>query len=129
MDEMVIVDDVATAPVAMGATAARGHQWGGAEQQLQPIIVEVDAQGVADQPRRHRVEHLAYGEARVRGDLDALHLEVLTTPRGQRPEHGAFGVDAGSMACVVATDDLGDEGAIGGKVLEFARAAQRLPKA
>ena len=36
---------------------------GGAEQQLEPIIVEVDAQGVADQPRRQRVEHLAQGEA------------------------------------------------------------------
>ena len=50
MDEMVIVDHVATAPVAMGATAAQGHQWGGTDEQLQPIIVEVDAQGVADQP-------------------------------------------------------------------------------
>ena len=50
MDEMVIVDHVATAPVAMGATAAQGQQWGGADEQLQPIIVEVDAQGVADQP-------------------------------------------------------------------------------
>ena len=36
---------------------------GGAEQQLEPIIVEVDAQGVAAQPRRQRVEHLAQGEA------------------------------------------------------------------
>ena len=63
MDEMVIVDHVAAAPVAMGATAAQGQQWGGADEQLQPIIVEVDAQGVADQPRRHRVEHLAQGEA------------------------------------------------------------------
>ena len=50
MDEMVIVDHVATAPVAMGATTAQGQQWRGADEQLQPIIVEVDAQGVADQP-------------------------------------------------------------------------------
>ena len=34
----------------MGATAAQGQQWGGAKQQLEPIIVEVDAQGVTDQP-------------------------------------------------------------------------------
>ena len=30
---------------------------------------------------------------------------------GQRPERCALGVDAGSVASVVATDDLGDEGA------------------
>ena len=50
MDEMVIVDHVATAPVAMSATAAQGQQRRGADEQLQPIIVEVDEQGVTDQP-------------------------------------------------------------------------------
>ena len=50
MDEMVVVDHVAAATIAVGATAAQGHQWGRANEQLQPIIVEVDAQGVTDQP-------------------------------------------------------------------------------
>ena len=44
---------------------------------------------------------------------------------GSGPSDGAFGVDAGAVASVVATDDLGDEGAIGSEVVEVSRAAQQ----
>ena len=45
----------------------------------------------------------------MRGDLDALQLEVLGAPRRQRSQHGAFGVDTGSVASVVATLSGGAE--------------------
>ena len=61
----------------------------------------------------------------MRGDLDALQLEVRGALRRQRRQHGAFGVDAGTVASVVATDDLGDEGAIGSEVVEVTGAAQQ----
>ena len=61
----------------------------------------------------------------MHADLDALQLEVRGALHRQRPEHGAFGVDAGTVASVVATDDLGDEGAIGSEVVEVTGAAQQ----
>ena len=61
----------------------------------------------------------------MRGDLDALQLEVRGALRRQRRQHGAFGVDAGTVARVVATDDLGDEGALGCEVVEVTGAAQQ----
>ena len=121
----MIVDHVAAPTVAMGATAGQALQRRGAEKQIQPIIVEVYAQGVADQLRGHRVEHLAQGEAAVRGDADALQFEVLGALRRQRLQRGAFGVDADTVAGVVAADDLGDESTIGSEVVEVAAAAQQ----
>ena len=61
----------------------------------------------------------------MRGDLDALQLEVLGALRRQRAQHGAFGVDAGAVTGVVAADDLGDEATIGIEVIEVVRAAQQ----
>ena len=61
----------------------------------------------------------------MHGDLDALQLEVRGALHRQRPEHRAFGVDAGTVASVVATDDLGDEGPIGSEVVEVTGAAQQ----
>ena len=61
----------------------------------------------------------------MHADLDALQLEVRSALHRQRPEHGAFGVDAGTVASVVATDDLGDEGPIGSEVVEVTGAAQQ----
>ena len=60
----------------------------------------------------------------MRGDLDAPTRSPRCLHR-QRPQHGAFGVIAGSVASAVATDDLGDEGTIGSEVVEVARAAQQ----
>ena len=63
VDDVVIIDDMTVLAVGIGPAAVERHQQRAAHEQLEAIIEEPDAEAVTDQPRRHRVEHLAQGEA------------------------------------------------------------------
>ena len=57
------VDDMAVPAIGPGAPAGQRHGRRAADEQLQPVVVKMDAQTVADQPGRNRVKDLAQGEA------------------------------------------------------------------
>ena len=82
-------------------------------------------QEVADQPRRHRVEHFAQGEPGVQGDPHLFAIEVLDAARRQRLQRGALGVDEHAVAGVVAADEFGDEAAVSVRAVKLTRAAQQ----
>ena len=46
---MAVVHDVAAPAVTVSATARQGQQMGGPEVEIQPVILQLDAQAVADQ--------------------------------------------------------------------------------
>ena len=121
----MVVDHVPAAPVSRRLAARQGEQCAGAEEHLQPILEQMHPQVVADQPRRHRVEHLAQREPAVGGDPHPFDLEVLHAALRQRLQGCAFGVDTRPVAGVVAPDQFGDQPAVGVQVIELTRAAQQ----
>ena len=55
-----VIDDMAVLAAGMRSTAAHRHQRCRAEKAFEPIVVEAHSQAMADQPRRHRIEHGLY---------------------------------------------------------------------
>jgi hypothetical protein len=80
---------------------------------------------MADQARGHGVEDLAQGETAAGGDGDDGLLEVAAPPVGQSLQMLPLGVDACGVSAVPAADELIDEMAIGGEIVECRRAAQQ----
>jgi hypothetical protein len=64
MDHVMIVDDVAmlTAPLRR-PTTPQGQELRGAEEALEPVIVEVNIETVTNQTRRNAVEDAPQDEA------------------------------------------------------------------
>ena len=73
MDDVMIVDDVTmlAAPLRRPATP-QGQERRRAEEAIEPIVVETNAETMADQARRHGVEHAPEDEAAGRGDSDEV---------------------------------------------------------
>ena len=94
---------------------------GAADEDVEPVVVEAHAQAMADQARGHGVEHLAQREAARGGDAHAEFLIVGGAPIGQFPKLSALDIDALGVAGIAAADDLVDEAAIGGQIVEVAR--------
>jgi hypothetical protein len=114
-----------TAAAALGGSPARQRQdVVGAEEALEAVVVEPHVQAVADQLRRHGVEHLAQQEAAAGGDLDGGLVEVGGAPPRQRPEMTTLEVDLRPAAGVATANQLGNEAAIGVEALERAATAQ-----
>lgn len=63
MDHMAIVDDLAVLAVGMGPPAGQRHQGSAADEHLEPVVIEADAQAMPDQSRGDGVEDLAQREA------------------------------------------------------------------
>lgn len=80
---------------------------------------------MADQARWHRVEHLAQGEAAGRRHADDHLFVVRGAAIGQLLQHHAFAIDPLGVAGIAAADDLVDEAAIGGKIVEVDSSAQQ----
>src|SRR3546814_10048034 len=76
MDDMAIIDDMAMFAAALGAAARKRKERCAAEEQLKPIVVKSHSQSMADQPRRHGVEHLAQREP-ARGGHHDKHLFII----------------------------------------------------
>jgi hypothetical protein len=125
VDDVAVVDDVPVLAVRLGAPARQGHERGGGKEKLQAIVMETDAEPLADQPGGDGVEHLPQGEAGGGGDGDHGLLVVGRALDRQRAEGGALGLDAGGMTAVPPPDDLGDEAAIVLEVGEGGCAAQQ----
>ena len=64
MDDMTVVDPVQSDAVAAAAQAGMGDDGGGAEIGLDPVVVDVDPQALADQPRGGAVEGVVCGRGR-----------------------------------------------------------------
>ncbi len=99
-------------PAASAPSAHQGHQRRAADEQIEAVVIQPDPQAVADQPRRHGVEHLLQREAAGGGDGDDRLLMIAGPLPGQRLERGPLGLDALGGSGVLAADDLVDEAAI-----------------
>lgn len=97
----------------------------GAEEAVEPIVIEVNVQTVADQPRRNAIKDPPQDEAATRRDQDASLLIVGRSPIGQWLERSAFNLDALAVPGVAPPNHLVDEATVGGEILEVARAAQQ----
>ena len=125
VNDVAVIDDVAALAAGMRAAAAQRHQRCRTEEAFEPIVIETHAQTVADQPRRHRIEHLLEAEAAGRGDGDDRLLVIGRPARRQRFQGRALEIEPLGVARVAPPDDLVDEAAIGGERVEVARAAQQ----
>ena len=128
MDHVAIIDDMAVL-AGGGASPCQGHQQRAADEQLQTVIIQPDPQAMADEPGRHRVEHLLEREAARGGDGDDRLLIIAGPLPGQRLKRGPLGRDAFGVVGVLAADDLVDERAIARQIIEVAGTAhqQRVP--
>src|SRR6266568_2791734 len=125
MDDVPVIDDVAMLSAGMRPPAAQRHQRGRAEEAFEPVIVEPHAKPVADQARRHRIEHLLEDEPAGRSDGDDGLLVIRRPARRQRLQGRALEIEPLAVASIAAPDDLVDKTAIGLQVVEVARSAQQ----
>ena len=125
VDDVPIIDDMAVPAIRVGSAARQRELVRPAEEHIEPVIVQPDAQAVADQPRGDAVEHLAQQEATGGGDGDHRLLIVGGPPGGQLLQHGALDGDAGCHPGIVPPDHLVDEAAIGSEIGEVPHATQQ----
>ena len=113
MDHMAVIHDVAAPLVAISPAARQGHEMGGSEVKVEPVIMPPDAQAVADQAGRHGVEDPPEDEAAGRRHGDMGLFTVRGAAGRQRLQHRALGVDA--LAIVGAAHDRRTRQGTGGK--------------
>src|ERR1700675_3167958 len=76
VDHVPIIDDVPTVALRYRPSTTERHHRSCAEEALEPVIVEVHAQAMANEPRWRRVEDAAQDEAAARRDGDNLLLVI-----------------------------------------------------
>lgn len=97
---------------------------GGAEKGLDAVVVDVDPQALADRARRRAVEDAVDEKAAGPGDADDGLGEVGGAAGGQRPQRRGLDAHRVLAAAIAAGDELVDEAAPVGDVVEIAAAAQ-----
>ena len=129
MDDMAVVDDmqgaVGRATALERPPACQRRHQGAAQQAFQPVVVEPDAQPVADQARRHRVEHAPQQEPATAGHGDQGLVVVGGAPCGQGLQGGALGLDQAAAPSVGPADDFVHEPAVTRKIVEVTGATQQ----
>ena len=70
MDNMAIVDDMATFAVGLRSPASQGDDKRRALEAFEPVVIKAHAQPMTDQSRGNRVKHLAQREGAGGGDID-----------------------------------------------------------
>ena len=120
---MPIIDDLILLAARMRPPARQGEEMRATDEHVAAIVIEAHPQLVADQPRRHGVEYLAQGEAAGRRHADDHFLVVRGAEIRQRLQSGALVIDPLGVAGIAAADDLVNEAAIGGKIVEVGGAA------
>ena len=113
MDHVPVVNDVTTLAVRDGLAPPERHHGRRAQEAVEPIVVEVHAQPITDQPRRRGVENTAQNEAAARRDRDELLFVVGGAPLRQRSKPGPFQLDPFAIVGIPPADDLVDEAAVG----------------
>ena len=106
-------------------TTSQGQHRRRPEEAFEPVVVEADAKVMTNELRGDGVEHLAQDEAACRCDPHPRLLVVARSTLRQLVEQRALDFEPLAVLGVVAPDDLVDEPAVGGKILEVARAAQQ----
>ena len=84
MDDVPVIDHVAMLSAGMRPLAAQRRQRRRAEEAFEPVVVKPHAKPVADQARRHRIEHLLEDEPAGRGNGDDGLLVIRRPARRQR---------------------------------------------
>ena len=85
---------------------------------LEPVVIEMNIETVADQTRRNAVEHAPQDEAAARRHQHARLLIVGGSSIGELLEGYALDLDAFAVPGVAPPDHLVDEAAIGGEIRE-----------
>src|SRR4051812_43335637 len=124
VDDVVVVDAVGPAPVLAGPQAGMAEHLGAAEPGLDAVVVDVDAQALADQPRGGAVEDAVHQEAAGAGDAGDQLGEVGGAAGWQALQGGRLDPECGLAAAVAPGDELVNEAAPVGETGEVARAAQ-----
>ena len=84
MDHVMVVDHMAVLAAALWRPAApQTQQVRGAEETVEPIVIEVNVQTVANQSRRNAIKDPPQDEAATRRDQDPSLLIVGRSPIGQ----------------------------------------------
>ena len=125
VDHVPVVDDVTALAVRDRLPPSERHHWGRAKETVEPVVVEVHAQAMADQPRRRGVENTAQNEAAARRDRDDLLLVIGGATLRQRSKPGPLQLDALAVVGIAPADDLVDEAAVGIEIVEVPAAAQQ----
>ena len=125
VDHVAIIDDMAMFAVRLWSPPFQGEDVGRAQKAVEPVVIEAQAQLMADQPRGHGVEHLAQGEGAGGGDVDMGLLVIGGLALRQVFQFGPLLVDPLGVASIAAPDDLVDEPPPAGKIVEVARGAQQ----
>ena len=90
------------------------------KEELKSVIVQVNTETVADQPRWHAVEHAPQDKAATRGHQNASLLIVGRPSLGQLLEARALDLDALAVAGVAPPNHLVNKAPIGGEICEVA---------
>src|SRR3979411_2350892 len=122
---MMIIDDVTALALRDRPTTPKRHHRCCAEEALDPVIVDVHAQAMADQPRWRGVEDATQDEAAARGDGDNLLLVIGRPPPGERGERRPLQLDPFAIVGVASANNLVDEAAISVQVVEVPTATQQ----
>lgn len=83
VDDMAVVDDMAALAFRHGPAAPQRGDQHGAEEAIEPVVTDAHPRAMADQPRRHGVEHAPQDEAAAGCGSNELFLEVGGAPPGQ----------------------------------------------
>ena len=110
---------------AVCTTARQRHQQGAAGQNVETVIKQPDAQPMADETRRHGVEHLLHVESARGGDGHDRLFKIATAAGRQGLQSGPLGLDLTGDAGILAADDTIDERAVCGKIGKVAVPAQQ----
>ena len=81
MNDVPIIDDMSVLPVGPRPPARQIEQMRRPLKDLEPIVVKMYEELMADQPRGHCVEDFTEGEGAGRGDRDPFFLEVRCLAR------------------------------------------------
>ena len=119
VDDVAIINDVSMlATGRLRPAAGEAEHVAGAEEALEPVIVEAHAQALTDQPGRHGIEHLAQDEAAGGCDLNEAFLVVDGAVDRQVLESSTFDIDGFTAVGVVAGEELVDKMAIAFQVIK-----------
>jgi hypothetical protein len=125
VDHVPVVDDMTAFAVRDGLPPSERHHGRRAQEAVEPVVVEVDAQAMADQPRRRGVENTAQNEAAARRDRDDLLLVIGGAALRQRSKPGPLQLNALAVVGIPPADDLIDEAAVGIEIVEVPAASQQ----
>lgn len=124
MDDVPIIDDMTALAFVDRPPTQQRHDWCRAEEAVQPVVVQMHPQTVADEPRRRGIEHPAQDEAAAGCDGDGLFLIIGCPAPGQGAKLRTLQLDPLAIVGIATSHDLVDETVIAIESIEVAAAAQ-----